>query len=142
MSYRFLNDAQADVAIEAVGKTREELFESAGKALFEVVGNNPPKEPLRQVSFSVKAPQLEDLLRKWLNELIYIKDNKRLYIAHFNFQFLEQDGQLVVQSRLQGVPLNIMQSHHFRVDPKGIALHGFSLKKQKTGLTAKFIVDV
>ena len=142
MSYRFLDDAQADVAIEAMGKTREELFESAGKALFEVVGNNPPTEPLRQVSFSVKAPLLEDLLRKWLNELIYIKDNKRLYIAHYHFQFSEVEGQLVVQSRMQGIPLHNLQAHHFRVDPKGIAVHGFTLKKQKSGFTAKFIVDV
>lgn len=142
MPYRFLDDAQADVAIEAKGKTVEELFESVGKALFDVVGKQPPQEPLRQVSFSVKAPLLEDLLRKWLNELIYIKDNKRLYLVHFNFQFSEIEGQMMVQSRLQGVPLNVMSSHQFRVDPKGIAMHGFSVKKQKNEYTAKFIVDV
>jgi SHS2 domain-containing protein len=66
-------DHTADVGVRVRGRTLEDLFARAARALFAVLLGSPPSAgpdaaPGRVV---VEAPDLEGLLQAWLSELLY-----------------------------------------------------------------------
>jgi SHS2 domain-containing protein len=64
----------ADVAVRVYGGSLKELFTSAALAMFAVLvakKKNKPEASLVQISVEKKAEALEDLLKAWLDELLF-----------------------------------------------------------------------
>jgi len=82
MPYRFREDiAPADVAIEAWGKTLEELFSSCAEALLGTMVEDPGEVVRsREVPINLEDDELDLLLFSFLQELIYYKDAQRLLL--------------------------------------------------------------
>ena len=83
MSYKYLEDvAVADVCFEASGKTLEELFESCGLATTNVMIKTLKKiSPKQKRKISVSADTIENLLFKFLEEIIFLKDARQLVFS-------------------------------------------------------------
>lgn len=68
--YRIFEHA-ADVGAAARGRTLGRLFESATIALLDLGGGRAAIAPRRRVAVRVSGASLEDLLVRWLNEILY-----------------------------------------------------------------------
>lgn len=61
----------ADVGASVRGRTLRHLFENASLALLELGGGRDTVAPARRVRLRVKGATLEDLLVRWLSEILY-----------------------------------------------------------------------
>ena len=61
----------ADIGIEVIADTLEELFETAARAIVSIISNELP-EPADKRSASFSADDRESLLVDFLNEIIYM----------------------------------------------------------------------
>ncbi len=68
-SYRYF-DHDADIGIEATGKTQEDAFENAACAMFGVMTHPSLILPDRQVRVEFDEPDRELALATWLNRLL------------------------------------------------------------------------
>lgn len=142
MSYKFLEDvAIADVAFIATGKTEEEMFESAALAVtntmvkdLKSVKNNVSK------TIKVEGNDMQTLLFNFLQEIIFLKDAKRLLLNKFNIK-ISEGKKLKLVAKASGEKLN-MKKHELLVDVKAVSMHNFKVVKMKSGWSTSVILDV
>jgi protein archease len=84
MPYRFLEHT-ADVRIECVGATLAELFESAAQALYAVAYTRVEGEQECAYPIELSADTPEELMVRWLQELIYLMDVEHFAATQFDF---------------------------------------------------------
>ncbi len=94
MSYRYLEDiALAEVAFEACGETREELFKACALAVLNVMVKDLNSiENKHQSVIDIEEEDLEGLLAQFLEEIIYYKDFYRLLLKPRTVQ-IEWEGE-------------------------------------------------
>jgi len=81
--YELINHT-ADIGIIAYGNTKEEAFEVAAEAMFDLICPLDKVEDKERFDIEVDAEDLESLLVTWLNELLYVFDVKKLIFKKFN----------------------------------------------------------
>jgi SHS2 domain-containing protein len=82
----------ADVGIEAVGATPEEVFEASAEGLAGLLGAWSPGEGEPRVVV-VEASDREALLVAWLDEIVYLRDAQDLVFGGFRVNSLSE-GEL------------------------------------------------
>jgi SHS2 domain-containing protein len=89
-TYRFQHlDHTADQAIAAYGDTLEETFEAAAVAMFSLWLDLDTIAPERTWKLEVRAPSLEDLLARWLKELLFLSEQEEAAFSRFRITALE-----------------------------------------------------
>jgi SHS2 domain-containing protein len=143
MPYRFIEEiAGGDVAFEATGKNREELFIATAEATMNVMVEDLEKiKHQEEIVFNVEHPEFDLLLFKFLNELIFIKDSKRLLVRIEKIIFGEKESLLTLEARGYGEPLD-PKRHQLQVDVKAVTLHQFQVKQTEKGWKATVVLDV
>jgi len=83
--YRFeVRDHAADKAATAYGKTLDELFDAAAYAMFDVMVDLDTVRPEETHEFEIEAQYGEDLLRAWLDELLFLFDTEGIVFREFS----------------------------------------------------------
>jgi SHS2 domain-containing protein len=143
MPYRYLEDiALADVALEAWGKTREELFTAAGDALTNVMVADLAKVcAVETVEFRLENEELEMLLFDFLNELIFLKDARQLLLRPVSLAITGAPGRFLLQARLSGERID-PERHSLIVDVKAVTLHRFRIEETAEGWRAAVVLDI
>jgi SHS2 domain-containing protein len=128
----------ADFGLRIRAKDRESLFAEAGVALFSaIVANLDSVRPVKDVPFTVKGNDCEELLHDWLAELLFTFHAARMVFAEFKVQF-NDDGLTAVG---RGEPIDFMR-HEIDTEIKAITWHGFKVEHVEDGLQAEVIVDI
>ena len=83
----------ADVIIEAWGPTLEAAFEEAAKAMFALITDIEKVEPAEELSIEVEGFDLENLLYRWLEELLYYHDSQNLVFSKFRVTEISKIGE-------------------------------------------------
>lgn len=143
MPFRFLKDiATADVAFESWGNTREELFRSCAEALLrtmvekvEDVGRN------REARIHLEREELDLLLFAFLNELLFLKDARRLLLHVDKVEIAERDGLFTLEVVASGEEIN-SERHRFLVDVKAVTMHRFRVVREGDLWKAVVVLDV
>ncbi len=143
MPYRYLDEiAIADVAIEAWGETIEELFTAASDAAVNVmVGNLDSIGAQTQRSIRLEDADLDMLLFKLLQELIFLKDARNLLLRIRNIRIREANGRNILAAEAYGEKINPVR-HELIVDVKAVTLHRLRVEKTPHAWEATFILDV
>jgi SHS2 domain-containing protein len=68
----------ADVGVMGNGKTVDDAFAECGVAMFSIMAPINSIEPKKAMKFKAKSNSLEGLLVAFLNELLYMKDTKKM----------------------------------------------------------------
>ncbi len=131
--YEFLAHT-ADLSILARGRSLEELFRNAMKALYEAMGPRWIETEPASRGINVNSTSDEDLLVDFYNELLGLADiEKEAYreiaFAHLGESKLEADLR---GFRIDGYSRNIKAATH----------HDLSLKEMKGGFEATIVLDV
>ena len=142
MPYCYTDDyATADVAFEAWGGSLPELFAAACDATLNVmVARVASIEPRLWRRIRLHDEALELLLFRFLNEIIYLKDAKRLLLRAPELEVQTDDGWALV-GKLCGEYLN-EQKHELLVDVKAATLHRLAIAQEQQGWHASVVLDV
>jgi SHS2 domain-containing protein len=143
MPYRFLEDiAIADVAFEASGKSREELFVAAADALMNVmVADLTTIRTVEKVEFRLENEALDMLLFNFLGELIFYKDARLLLLRVTSVRFSRSGALFVLNAGTYGELLDPAR-HPLIVDVKAVTLHRFKVEKTEDGWRAEVVLDI
>jgi SHS2 domain-containing protein len=76
-------DHPADLGIEARGRTLAEAFEQAAIALMSIILDLTTVEPKELRRVQLKATDQEQLLVRWLEELLYLYDGENFVGSKF-----------------------------------------------------------
>ena len=142
-SFRFLDDwGPGDIAFEATGKTRETLFIAAADAMMNaMVEDLGAIQPEEQIEFAVEHASFDMLLFKFLNELLFLKDARKLLTRIKNVQFSRRPGRLTARARGYGEILDPGR-HSLLTDVKAVTLHRYRVSKGSGMWKATVVLDV
>jgi SHS2 domain-containing protein len=144
MPYRFLEDiATADVAFEAWGETREELFTACATALLATMVHDPEAvERQREIAVSLEHDELDLLLYLFLGELVFYKDARRLLLHADEVRIEGREGEgLRLAALLRGEEI-APGRHPLLVDVKAVTLHRFRVECENGTWRATVVLDV
>ena len=83
----------ADIGVRVFGRTLKELFENAAFAMFDILADLDGLKGEIAQDFELTAPNNEELLISWLDELLYNFYTK--HIIFYEFKVTEISGDLV-----------------------------------------------
>ena len=143
MPYRFLDTiATADVAFEAWGKTREELFISCGEALLRTMVEEPEKiERHQEQQIALEGEELDLLLFSFLQELIFYKDARRLLLQVDEVRIEDLEGVLRLDAIARGEEIAPLR-HQLLTDVKAVTLYRFQVVCDDEVWKATVVLDV
>lgn len=143
MPYRFLEDiATADVAFEAWGGTREELFAACADALLRTMVEVPDKVERRQsLAIHLEHEELDLLLFAFLAELVFLKDARRLLLHADLVRIGGTEGAFSLEADVMGEEIT-PRRHDLLVDVKAVTLHRFRVVHEENAWRATVVLDI
>jgi SHS2 domain-containing protein len=143
MPFRYLEDiATADVAFEATGETIEEMFLAAAQATIGVMVEDPKDVTGDdEISFHLEAEELEMLLFDFLQEIIFLKDARRLLALVHSVTIDPESSPIHLTVRCRCETL-LSHRHRLLTDVKAVTLHRFGIRRDDRGWTATVVLDV
>ena len=81
----------ADIGVRVFGKTLKELFENAAFAMFDILADLEGLKGEIAQDFELTAPNHEELLISWLDELLYHFYAKNIIFYKFEVMELSED---------------------------------------------------
>lgn len=128
----------ADLGLRINAANLGELFTDAAGGLFSVmVSNIDAVRTGEEISFSIEADDIEELLHDWLAELLYTFHARRLVLGDFHIKV--DAAKLTATAR--GEPIDLKR-HDIEVEVKAITWHGLKVERCDEGWLAEVIVDV
>jgi SHS2 domain-containing protein len=143
MPYRFMEDiAIADVAFEAWGRSREDMFQSAADALLNVmVAETETVLESEEVHIRLENRDLEMLLFDFLGEIVFIKDSRLLLlrIKSATIDLIGESYTLTAVARGERIDPD---RHPLTVDVKAVTLHRFKVEETVEGWRCEVVLDI
>nr|MDO8080696.1 archease [Candidatus Freyarchaeota archaeon] len=139
--YRFLEHT-ADVKVEAYGKTINEAFKEAARALSEVMTDTSKIRPFIRRKIEVEAEDLQALLYEWLEKFIYLFDSEGLVFSEFNVESIQQvEGRLKLKGEAVGEEFD-EEKHPQRTAIKAATYHEMKIKQSPKKTILEFVLDI
>ena len=143
-------DHTADVGVRVYAKNLKTLFKNAAVVMFKLIAkphrNIPPSHahsfPLRQMAGERKmkvhldASNREELLIRWLGELISLYDCKRLVFTKFEIEELSDQN---LNALVTGQPRKYFS---IETEIKAVTYHELKIQKENSFYSAQIIFDV
>lgn len=82
-------DHTADIGIKAYGETLEKLFCNTALGMFSIITDLDKVKSSRNFYIQIKGEDKENLLIKWLNELLYLFDTEYCLFNRFDIKINE-----------------------------------------------------
>ncbi len=136
-------DHTADIGFEvAEAPTLEALFDEARRALLMTVFEAPPESGEGENPIQLSAPDLETLLVRWVNELVFTIQDDGFVPIGAEIQVREDaDEGFHLEGRLTGTPLDL-EGHGWQGEIKSATFHGLHVTRESEGWRAQMILDV
>ena len=140
-NYEFVEGATSDLAFVARGETLEEAFAAAAEALLAATLDDPgtvEERERRRVAFD--EPDLELLLLRFLNELVYLRDAEEL-LLHAGRLRVERNDRARLDAELWGEPIR-QERHPLAAEVKAATAHALCVRATAHGWEASVTLDV
>jgi len=143
MPYRYLDDiATADAAFEASGGSLESLFAASADALAGIMTARPEDiDPVETVRIECAADSPDMLLFRFLGELVYLKDARRLLLRAAGIRITAENGNYSLHAEMSGEEIDGTK-HLMIVDVKAVTLHRLNVEERDGVWTATVVADV
>jgi len=135
-----LIDHTADIGIRVKGSSLEDLFVRTAEALFDItIKTRRPSTPVIQVPVAVDADSVDQLLVKWLQELLYIYESRHLVLSSF---WMDELDERHLVGTVKGARFDSTR-HSEELSIKAVTYHQLEVVKGDDGeWFAKVIFDV
>ena len=131
----------ADILIVAYGKNIEELFENAALAVFEIMTDTSKVEHIIRKDIKSTGIDLENLLYRWIEDLLYYFDSEGLIFGKFKVYRIYKDNEYVLEASVWGEEFN-PKKHESRTLVKAVTYAQMSINKINDIWKATFVVDI
>lgn len=135
--YRLINHT-ADLGIKIRGNHLNDLFERAGMAFTDLMLSK--KQPFGGTSLEVSlaGDDLEDLMVRWLGEILYLLDGEYLVVNKIAIETL---SSFQLKASLKTVPLD-SKIHKIKHAIKAVTYHQISVTRKNDQWEAVIFFDV
>jgi len=131
-------DHTADVGIRVFGRTLDEVFVNAAYALFDQWTDLRKVRKKISREISVQGADREDLLIRWLGELLFLGESRGYLFKGFSIRRLDSTS---LQAVARGEIFDPSR-HRFKTEIKAVTYHQVELKEQDGRWQARVIFDV
>ncbi|MDP2939700.1 MAG: archease [Candidatus Omnitrophota bacterium] len=140
MKYKFLKHT-ADAKFQAFGKDLEESFSNAAIAMFEIIIKTKNIEKNITKKIEVKAENKENLLYKWLEELLFLLDTEFFVLNSIKNMKIKKEGKkYILKSEITGDTYKEKYERHGAV--KAVTYEEMFIKELKGKVTVQVILDI
>lgn len=129
-------DHTADIGIKVYGKTIEELFKNSAYGLYKIIEIKYEGEE-RPVEIKLESEEIEGLLVKFLNELIYYIETKRLGDDIERIEIEKDDKNFKLKAKV-----NMKNVKSIKKEVKSATYHNLKIEKKGDIYTATIIFDL
>lgn len=130
-------DHGADIGIRGIGKTVEEAFAEAAKAMFDVMVDIGNVQTKKEVKITTKAENKEELLIEFLNKLLSEADLKNMVFSEF--KVLIEYNKLTAIA--MGEKLN-PKKHNIKTEVKAATYSMLKIGQENNNYFAQCVIDV
>ena len=132
----------ADAGIEVRAATVDGLFAEAAAGLVSVITDPSRVEPRQEQAVEVTAPDLEQLMVEWLEELLFRFETTRMLPAAAQVVVSREAGNgWRLAGTVRGEPFDPAR-HPLAVAVKAVTYHGLSVAGDVDGWRATVIFDI
>ncbi len=142
MSYRTFNHT-ADIGIIVEARTREGIFEEAGRGMFDIIGEIAEIGDVNEYKFELSSGAYDSLLVDFLSELLFLHETESAMFSKFNVELKEpkHSGENIhLSATVRGE--RICERHTLKTAIKAITYHTLSFEKVDKGYMAKVLFDI
>ncbi|PTD93874.1 archease [archaeon SCG-AAA382B04] len=127
--YEFLEHT-ADSKFKAYGETIEEAFENSAKATFDTMIDISTVKQKSKKKIELETENIEELLYKWISELIYLFSAKNIVFSNFNVDITKDKLKYKLMGEAIGEKIDLSK-HVFNTEVKAITYHNLEIKKNE-----------
>lgn len=144
-SFEFLEHT-ADVLVRAYGKTLEEALANIAKGMFEIMTDTSKISPQISVIVNVCGYDIENLVYRWLEELLYHHDANNYVFGRFdiesiNEEIVDNERLICVRAKAYGEEFD-KQKHEPRTVVKAVTYHQMRIGKTDDEWLIDVVFDI
>jgi SHS2 domain-containing protein len=128
----------ADMGIEAHGNNLKEAFEQAAVGLIAIILDPSKIENIATKKVQIYASDYEQLLVKWLTEVLYLYDGENFATGKFEIETLTPKS---VTAIINGEKFNNTK-HTTKMDVKAITYHQILVQEKQDGGLIRVYLDI
>lgn len=128
----------SDIGIEAVGETLQEAFKQATVALMAIIVEVESLDEKEERYIKIQATDYEQLLVKWLNEILYLYDGENFLVKKAKFL---KFSPVSLEAKVFGEKYNA-QKHHMKLDVKAVTYHQLAVKSNEKKSIVRVFFDI
>ncbi|MEN3000918.1 MAG: archease [Armatimonadota bacterium] len=133
----------ADKGLEVEAATLPELFATAARGLFHLMIDPDRYAPTEQSVLELHAPDLEMLMVRWLNELVYQFEVHHRLFSRFEVGVVEPQGEgWRLRAQVGYRPITPEALEWEGAPVKSVTYHGLTLQQRNGHWFLRFYVDV
>ena len=131
-------DHTADVGIRVFGRTVEEVFVNAAYALFDQWTDLKKVRGKISQEISIQGADREDLLVRWLGELLFLGESRGVLFKEFKIRRLDSTSLKAVARGEIFDP----SRHRFKTEIKAVTYHQVEVKEVDGKWQGRVIFDI
>jgi SHS2 domain-containing protein len=128
----------SDLGIEAWGPDLAEMFRQSALALTSVIVDPTSLDAVEQRVLNIQGSDTENLLVRWLSEILYLYDGEDFLLAEVGIQNLDAYS---IRAVLLGERVNATR-HRFRTDVKAVTYHQLKVVAEPGNWLATVFLDI
>lgn len=128
----------ADVGIRAFGRNEKELFANAAYAMFDLMADLKKVHETASLPIQLEASDREDLLVRWLGELLSLSSAAGFLFKDFSFSHLDSTSLDAVARGETFDP----SRHKMKMEIKAVTYHQVEIQENKGRWEGKVIFDI
>ena len=128
----------ADIGVRVYGKDLKELFANAAVAMFDIIADLENLSGDTVESIELEAPNAEELLISWLDELLYNFYTKQLIF--FAFQ-MDELSDTKLKAKAVGRPIGANRNR-LKTEIKAATYYNLKIVKTADGYEVEIVFDV
>jgi SHS2 domain-containing protein len=128
----------ADLGIEAFGRSIAEAFQNAALGLMSIILDTSTVAETEERAISLRGTDYDQLLVKWLSEILYLYDGQGFAGKRFAIRVLEsQELEALVWGETYSP-----SKHPARLDVKAVTYHQLLIEQQSEGARVRVYLDI
>ena len=137
MDYEIINHT-ADVCLRVYGKSLDELFENAARAMMELITDREKINPSQEIEIEVRGETKEELLVHWLQEILFLHEVKKMVFKDFRLNLISETH---AKGKAIGEKIDI-NKHELSFDIKAVTYHNLKIEPINDKLKVDIVFDV
>jgi SHS2 domain-containing protein len=140
--FEFVEGVTADLTFVARGATLAELFAAASEALLAASVAEPARVEARERHpIALAEPDLELLLLRFLSELVFLRDARKLLLRAGELRVASDAGGARLEGTLCGERFDPAR-HRLAHDVKAATAYGLAIQRDASGYQVRVTLDV